>query len=205
MATISFRSPLTLDTIPSNSGIGFYGASFGSSVPVGAFQTLSYISDSGGTIQGEALSNIGYVSATGASVNGNPTINVLNVPNFQATLNINFSNATPVQAQNAMLWLYDRNNINNPPSSVLPKIIENIHTSTSQGVAGSGSTSWQSPSGTGVAITLAQSPGPSGAYALNGTGQTTPNTTHDWFVSLSFSPSTIGSKYFALFFEVEYL
>jgi len=55
-------------------------------------------------------------------------------------------------------------------------------------------------------VPLAQSPGPSGHYAGNGTANTGQYTQHDWYLAISASPDSIGSKtQYGLYVELEYL
>ena len=103
---------------------------------------------------------------------------------------------------------------------------ELLHTSASYAVEGSGDTIWYgsatgagspNPStrlaagtntvgGSGIIVPLAQSPGPSGHYAGNGTANTGQYTQHDWYVAISASPDSIGSKtQYGLYVELEYL
>ena len=60
--------------------------------------------------------------------------------------------------------------------------------------------------GSGIVVPLAQSPGPSGHYAGNGTGNTGQYTQHDWYLAITASPDSIGSKtQYGLYVELEYL
>ena len=60
--------------------------------------------------------------------------------------------------------------------------------------------------GSGIYIPLAQSPGPSGQYAGNGSANTGQYYQHDWYVGITASPDSIGSKtQYGLYVELEYL
>lgn len=192
----------------SGSGLGFYGdAGFAASVSTGSWQGRTFITNGAGTSQGPECDNIKYLNI-GSGIIGQTGSGVAldHIPNYQSTLNLRFTNDVPVQTQNAKLYIYDRVSINNPASGVTTKVAEIIHPSISQLVTGSGDTTWLTPAGTGVIVSMAPSPGPSGLYAGNGSNSTWKDTQHDWYVAISASPDTIGSKtQFGLLFSVEYL
>lgn len=186
------------------SGLGFYGSSFGQSVEVGAYQDSTYITSSTGTVEGPQATNIKYTHPSSGSINGLDSVNLLDVPNYLATLNIRFTNDTAVKCQNPRFYVYDRSNINNNPSGVLCKVAEIIHPNPTQtGLTGSGSSSWATVQGSGSVLTLTNtSPGYSG---LSPSGDSTYDTRHDWYLAISSSPSSVGSKTFAGYVSVEYL
>jgi len=187
------------------SGIGFYGSSFGDSVAVGSYQDTTYVTSADGSVQGPQCNNIKWRHANSGEVSGT-ILNLLNIPNYQATLNVRFTHSSGVQVQNAEARIYDRSNINNPAVGVTTKMAELIHVSTSQANAGSGDSSWYTPAGSSVTVPLADSPGASGLHAQNGTGSTRPDTRHDWYLAISARPDSIGSKTsYGLYVSLEYL
>lgn len=124
------------------------------------------------------------------------------IPNYLATLNIEFTHSTAIRCQNSKLYLYDRTSLQNEPSGVLTKVYESIHPTTTNIMDGSGGLFWQTPAGSSYMV-LAASPGQSGT-SING-ANTTQNI-HDWYVSLSASPNNVGSKtLYGLYFATEYL
>ena len=188
------------------SGIGFFGsAGFGSSVAVGQYQSSTYITNSNGTIQGSEINNVKYShpnsGITGASTS---STNLLNIANYKATLNVRFTSTSPIKTQNAQVRIYDRSNINNNPSGVTTKVAEIIHPSTVEtGLTGSGSASWSTLAGSGTVLDLTDSPGSSG---LSPSGVNTVDTRHDWYLALSASPDSIGSKtQYGFWIQLEYL
>lgn len=188
------------------SGLGFYGQGFGRSVPVGEYQTTTFITDENGTVQGAQVDNIKYISPASGQVNGGGDINITHIPNRLATLNPRFINDTEVQVQNVEARIYDRVNIDNPASGVTCKVAELIHPDPVNGPGGSGDTEWLTPAGSAVVVVLAPSPGISGLYAGNGSNSTRPDTRHDWYLGISASPDSIGSKtQFGLSLSLEYL
>lgn len=188
------------------SGLGFYGGGFGQSVNVGSYQNTTFITDATGANQGPQVNNVTYANSMSGIVNSSTSgILLTYIPNYQATLNIRFTNDTPVKTQNVKLWVYDRNNINNSPSGVLTQVAEVIHLSNIQNAGGSGNNTWTSVGGSGSILTLAPAPGTSGLYAGNGSNSTYSDTRHDNYVCISQSPSSIGSKLSALYVSLEYL
>lgn len=184
------------------SGIGFYGASFGSSVEVGEYQTSTFITNSDGTLQGPQLNNITWSHPASGSINGAAAVSLQAVPNYLSTLNVRFTNDTAVNTQNAKLYIYDRTSISNAASGVTTKVAEIIHPDTVQNVNGSGSAVWETPAGSSY-LSCVSSPGMSGQRP---NGASTTADRHDWFFAISASPDSVGSKeLYALYFECEYL
>lgn len=180
----------------SGSGLGFFGAAgFAASVLVGAWQDHTFITDGAGVNQGPEVANVKYLNA-GSGILGQTGsgIALTAIPNYQASLNIRFTNDTAVKVQNAQLYIYDRSNINNPASGVTTAVAEIIHPGITQANTGSGDTVWAFPGGSGTVLSLSPSPGTSGQYAGNGSNSLWVDTQHDWYVALSASPNSIGQK-----------
>jgi hypothetical protein len=206
------------------SGLGFYGSTFGVSVPVGSQQTTTYVTNALGTNQGSRLHNTA-MSTTGSSsvkgtviVDGATAINLDVLPNYLCPLNIRFSHSSPVKVQNCKLRIFDRNNIANHASGVATYVFEARHPSTlqvlnSQPVTnlshrGRTDNSWYEfdASGSMSDMIFTSSPGASGKNSntsdvnspnlghLTTDGPTHQSTRHDWYLALSSEPVTIGSK-----------
>lgn len=190
------------------SGLGFFGNSgFGASVAVGAWQGTTFVTDGNGTVQGPQAMNVKYLNA-GSGIPGTigSGIGLQAIPNYQATLNIRFTHTSDVQVQNAEIRIYDRVNVDLPASGVTTKVAELIHPGNTQTANGSGDSQWITPGGSGVTVTLANSPGMSGFFAGNGTNSTYAGQRHDWYVAMSASPNSIGAKtQFGLLAQLEYL
>jgi hypothetical protein len=89
---------------------------------------------------------------------------------------------------------------------VTTKVCEVIHPDTTQNNTGSGDTTWLTPGGSGVVVNLAPAPGCSGLYAGNGSNGAWTDTQHDWYLAISASPDSIGSKsLYGLYAYLEYL
>ena len=205
-AAINFYADEFHVTNLTGSGLGFYGDGFGQSVNVGEYQNTTFITNSNGTVEGAQVNNIQYLN-TMSGIIGSAESGVLltQIPNYLATLNIRFTNDSAVKTQNCKLRIYDRSNINNNPSGVLCKVAELIHTDITQNNNGSGDTTWITPVGSALIMDMSPSPGMSGHYAGDGTASVYEDTRHDWYIAISQSPSSVGSKTSALYFSCEYL
>ena len=218
----------------SGSGLGFYGDNFGLSVPVGQEQTTTFVTNSNGTVSGIKVSNTKYMSDSGVSHNGNTEIDNESMPNYYAPLNIRFSHDDAVRVQNCKLRIFDRNDIDNPASGVTTKVYEIRHPHPVEADnAGSGALTLRGrathdwvefdPAENQIDMVFTNSPGISGlntsagdtlpATAADGylnwntnEGASHQSVRHDWYVALSASPDSIGSKTdYGLYFTLEYL
>ena len=206
MASITFKAGENFALNATNgSGLGFYGsAGFGASVEVGSYQDNTYMTNGAGTLQGPQVDNVKWVNtASGTPSSITSGIALTAIPNYQATLNIRFNHSTTVKTQNVKLRIYDRSNIANEASGVTTKVAELIHPNITQTNDGSGDATWITPTGSSVIMDLVGSPGESG-LSINGTATT--DTNHDWYVAISASPDSIGSKtLYGLYCSMEYL
>jgi len=218
MATISFyvdpaagASGATGTQIGGGSGLGFYGdAGFGASVAVGAYQGRTFITNSTGTAQGAQGDNIKYLNA-GSGIFGQTGsgIGVDAWPFTQASLMVKFSHSSTVRVQNAEIRIYDRSNIANAASGVTTKMAEICHPWSTQTPVTTGSGvndgRWYTPAGSSATMSLSPSPGPTGLFVGDGSS-TYSSTVHDWFLGISASPDSIGSKTkYGLYMSLEYL
>lgn len=213
------------------SGLGFYGSTFGVSVPVGSQQTTTYVTDALGVNQGSRLHNTA-MSTTGSSsvkgkvsVDGSTAVDLDVLPNYLCPLNIRFSHTSPVRVQNCKLRIFDRNNIANQASGVSTYVYEARHPATVQTVTnlshrGRTDTSWYEfdPALAMTDMVFTSSPGASGKNSNTSDvtsptlgyttteGATHQSARHDWYLALSSEPVTIGSKtQYGLYFTAEYL
>jgi hypothetical protein len=204
MATISFWS----DNIGiNNSGLGFYGATFGNSVAVGSYQQTTFITNSAGTALGPQVNNVKWANQSSGIVDSSTTgIALTAIPNADATLEIRFEHSTPVFTQNAQIKIHDRVSTSNAASGVTTKVAEVRHIGATQLNNGSGDTAWTHFSGGILSANQTKNltPGPgSGGRSANGVGAY--DMSHSHYLAMSVSPDTIGSKSFAMYFSVEYL
>jgi hypothetical protein len=187
------------------SGQGYYGTNgFGFSVPVGQYQGRTFITDATGSFEGPECDNIKFVSATTAILGQAGTaIPLTEIPNYLASLKIRLVSDTPIRVYNTKVRIFDRTNIDVGPVGVTCKVAELIHLDNVQTDNGSGDTSWHTPDGSSDIVDLVASPGLSG---ISPSGEDTVDTVHDWFIAISASPDSIGSKtQFGLYVETEYL
>jgi hypothetical protein len=194
----------------SGSGLGFYGyGGFSTSVQVGAYQDNTYITNANGTATDSLkVNNVKWMDPASGQIAEGDIRYLRAIPNYLGTLNIRFTNNTPVKTQNAQLRIFDRSSIDNPASGVVTKVAVLIHPWNTQSPDGSGDLAWRTPGGSGSIVTFADfpssvSPGSGGFSPL---GSNTVDTRHDWYVAMSAMPTSIGSKnQYALSFSCEFL
>ena len=218
----------------SGSWIGFFGGGFGISVPVSQYQDSSYVTNSNGTSSGVKINNTKYVSVSGMSHNGGSTAGTSGVPNYYAPLNVRFEHSEAVRVQNCKLRIFDRNDITKHASGVTTQVMEvrhphptEVHNTGSGSLVYRGSddfgwTSYDAPEEM-ADLAFTASPGMSGLNTsaaevlpadagdgyrnwLTQEGSAHQSTRHDWYIALSASPDSIGSKTdYGLYFTLEYL
>ena len=120
MATITFHAndenlgvgtEGTLIEHTGGSGLGFFGAGFGISVPVGQTQDTTFVTNGDGTDQGARIQNTKYMAAGTTSFNAGTAQNNQTLPNRYAPLNVRFTHTEPVRVQNCKLRIFNRSNI----------------------------------------------------------------------------------------------
>lgn len=194
----------------SPSGLGFFGENgFGDPVQKNQFNARTFVCNASGTTESFECNNNQWVSTTGV-IHGQSGSGILltELPNILATANFRFLHSSIVQTQSAKLFIFDGTydgngdaNRNNDPSGLTAYCAEIRHTDPVQGDNGFGDTTWQDIKGSS-SLALISSPGTSG-YRPN--GSLTTDTRHDWYVAISPTPTTFGSKYFGMLFETEFL
>jgi hypothetical protein len=223
-----------------NSGLGFFGGSFGISVPVNEYQTSTYVTNANGTASGINVSNTKYVDnltypGSGIQINNLSVTGTSGCPNYRAPLNIRFEHDEAVRVQNCKLRIFDRDNIQNHASGVTTQVYEirHPHSTVSNNAKLNGPLKFRGTTddhewktfvaGTAMSdLTLTPGPGRSGLNTSS--DETNPELDgsirnwltqdaenhrtkrHDWYIALSASPGSIGSKTdFGLYFTLEYL
>jgi len=210
-ATITFHASPGYATEISGAtftGLGFYGASFGASVQVGQYQDTTFITNGAGTIEGAQATNTKYLgNSSGVSIDGGSEVLLTAVPTSSGTLNVRFNNDTTVKTQNGELRIFDRilpavNGASGVTSQVAQLVLGGSGVSSS-GTAQATHSGWLALAGTGTVMRLLNSPASGG---LTPSGSDSRDIRHDWYVALSASPTSIGSKDdFGLFVELEFL
>jgi hypothetical protein len=190
------------------SGIGFYGATFGSSVQVSSYQDSTFITNSNGTVNGGQIDNNKYLGNTsGVSVNGGTAEMLSGVPTTSGTLNVRFTFDSVVMTQNGQFRIMDRVSADAPASGVTAEVAQLVNGGSGvdqgTGAAQASHNGWMALAGSGTTMTLLSSPG-SGGLSPSGTGTT--DTRHDWYLAMSATPTSIGSKTsFGAYVSLEYL
>ncbi len=180
--------------LPAESGVndtlGFFGAAFGFSIQVGQYNNTCYVTTDNGSANHGQVPNLKYLNATGCYVAGELVGTELReVDNGEATLRIRLNTDTNVATQNTSLRVFDRTSINNNPSGVAVYAAEIIKPSPT--ARGTGDSAWTQIYGSGSTLSL--------------DNQSTPSGVHTWYVALTATPTTIGSKLFALYVETEFV
>ena len=191
--TLKFLNPAnnSIEILPAASGglntIGFFGPGFGLSVRVGDFNETTFRTTEDGQTNGTQLPNVRWASATGAFVG--PSIIEQGLQSIlinEATLQIELMTDSVVETQNAVFRTFDKTSIDNPPSGVTVFAAEIVAGPTS------GDFNWTEIEGSGTVLNLDD--------------QVNPDTTHNWRIALSSTPTSIGEKTnFAFYFETEFL
>ena len=216
----------TLINHGAGSGLGFYGAGYGVSVPIAGRQDTTWITNADGTaVSPTQLHNTKYVGAAETvSADGATAINLDKLPNYLCPLNIRFDHNEAVRVQNCKLRIFDRNDINNQASGVTTYVFEARHPAASQvetnlNQRGRNDNTWFEfdPVDAMSDMAFTSSPGISGVNSDNTEtdpdkgwvtidGVSHASLRHDWYVALSAEPDSIGSKTnYALYFSCEYL
>ena len=193
-----------------SSGLGFFGASFGTSVQVGQYQDSTFISASDGSAPaGPTATNCKYDTVTsGVIINADSAVVPSAVVVNSGTMNIRFTFDSAVKTQNCELRIFNRSSITAGAVGVTTQVLQVVNGGS--GVSSSGTlvapashTGWIAPSGSGVTVSLLSSAGSGG---LSPSGADTTDTRHDWFTCISASPLSIGSKEaFGVYCQLEYL
>ena len=156
------------------------------------------------------------------------------MPNYYAPLRISFSHSEAVKVQNCKLRIFDRNDISKPASGVTTKVFECRHPQPNEAHNGQSGTlafrgvsnfAWSEfdPAEAQFDLDFTPSPGMSGLNTsaaetlpsgladgsinwLTNQGAAHESLRHDWYVAMSASPDSIGSKtQYGLYFTLEYL
>ena len=110
------------------SGLGFYGASFGSSVQIGSYQDTTFVTNAAGTDTGPAANNVKYTTpASGLSTMVTSGVPLAKINSSNRTFHVNFDHSSHVNVQNCQLRIYDRGNISYPASGVVTKVAEIVN------------------------------------------------------------------------------
>lgn len=190
--------------INSPSGIGFFSTGFGNSVAVSEYAGCQFITSADGTTQGTQLNSLQWLNISSGVINSATSgVKLTQVPNYIG-LNARFiPDGSNVKIQNCKFRISHRGDINANPSGLTAKVAQLIHPDTVQNNNGSGNSDWTNVYGSGSVLSLTSSPGVSGQY-INGIN-TYSSQQHDFYIAISCSPDSIGSKLFQGYLSLEYL
>ena len=209
--------------------LGFFGPSFGVSIPIGGQQDSTFVTSSDGATPGSQLNNTKWEDTNKTKSNTVTDVSLTNLPNYLAPLNIRFEHSEAVMVQNCKLRIFNRSDINTHADGVTTYVYECRHPS-DQSVAGSlamhgissSDGNWTVYDGIGDVedMILSNSPGhrgtntstedesgdPNSLGFLSREGVTHRALRHDWYMATGCSPATIGSKTaYGMYFSCEYL
>lgn len=204
MSSINMYVAETDIKIDIGEALGFFGPDgFGDPLSLNEFNGRTFITNITGSTQYEECDNCKRISSSGVLIGqAGSGINLLNLPNYLATINLRFTHPQAVLVQNAKLIAYDGVNEANSPTGLNIYAAEIIHTSRLQTATGTGDSVWTLIGGSGTPLNLVDSPGISGTSPL---GPATTGTRHDWYVAISVSPTIPGDKTFKFRTELEFI
>ena len=190
--------------IETGEALGFFGSNgFGDPLSLNEYNGRTFITTANGSTEFEECDNCRKISSStvilGQAGSG---IDLVNIPNYLATINLRFTHPQAVLVQSARLIAFNGSDVSTPPSGLDVYGAEVIHTSRLQTVIGVGDASWLKMEGSGVQLDLVDSPGTSGISPL---GPATTDIRHDWYVALSVTPTVPGDKTFSFRADVEYV
>ncbi len=202
MANVDMYIAETDVKIDIGEALGFFGPDgFDDPLSLGEFNGRTFATTSSGVTPFEECDNCRRISSSGVVIGQTGTgINIINLPNYLATINLRFTHSQAVLIQNAQLIVTD--DAGDSPVGIDIYGSEIIHTSRLQSDTGIGDTSWILMGGPSQQIDLVSSPGTSGLSPL---GPSTQDTRHDWYCALSVSPTTPGDKRFTFSVSLEFI
>jgi len=190
--------------IDTGESLGFFGPDgFGDPLSISEYNGRTFVTNSSGSVSHEECDNCRKISSSGVIIGQTGTgIDLINLPNYLATINLRFTHPQAVLVQNARLIAFDGSDISNAPTGLSTYGAEIIHTSRSQTATGIGDTAWVQMAGSGQVLNLVDSPGTSGISPF---GPATISTRHDWYIALSVAPTIPSDKSFSFRAELEYI
>ena len=188
MATFTWQlQGSTPTTIDATDLVQFAGAGgFDDKVTVGEYNDTTHVESNVGAddSSGNTPNNVKFISQTGGTAGdsqadwGDGTEDLDQMLNAEATLKINFSDASSVITESAIFYAYDGTTTTTAPTGVTFVAAE------------VGDTNWTAAEGSAAAVTITDD---------------TAATSHDYYIACSVSPDSVGEKTaFALRIELTY-
>lgn len=159
----------TATTIGETDSIQFSDGTFGNPILKGTFNGGTHVRSSGGSdsSSGNSPKNSKYVDSTHVDIGGG-SVALSSVSTANCPLKINVSYDSNITISGISMYAYDGTTQSNPPTNLDVYLAEQ------------GNSTWTNADGSGNALTLAD--------------QTTPATSHDFYVLISVSPSAVGTQ-----------
>jgi len=161
----------TPTTLGATDYLAFSSGTFGNAIAVGSYQGGTHVRSSGGSdsSSGNTPKNVKYV-ASGTCDKGGGTINVNTLATTDSTLKVNITYDTAITLSAVTIYAYDGTTDATAPTGQTYQMLQTAV-----------DTAWTSPQGSGSAMAL------DGATFLNSA------TSHDAYVSVSMTPSAVGT------------
>ena len=164
-------------TISDGDRIGFFGASFGDSIILNAYQDKTYVTNIGGTVNSGELPNIKYISnSPGMGSIGSGSAAITTFTPSQCTLHISLTSGSASRIQAVKLIAYSGSLTVGPSGGLSAAGTPNTV------IVGfeRGNTDWTIMSGSAQPLMLTPFSGAAGQV------------THDYYIGLSAQPSVTG-------------
>lgn len=149
--------------------LAFYATTYGNAITVSSYQDSTHTENSTGThlCTTVHIHNVKYVDSTHYILDGGAsTLLAAGAPTTaQASLLLNFANASSVATSSAKFWAYDGTTDTAVPTNVTVQIAEQANTT------------WTAASGRAAACTLAAQ---------------SAATSHNFYINISVSPTAVG-------------
>lgn len=159
----------TPTTIAATDILQFAAGTFDSKITVGEYNGSTHVKTSADADKssGNTPRNNKYISGTEVSVDGGATKNLSTITTAECALKINFSHTSSVAVESAIFYAYDGTTTTNAMAGTTVQAAEQ------------GDTNWTQVDGSGSAVALADN---------------TAATSHDYFIPISASPTSVGAK-----------
>lgn len=156
-------------TVEATDYLAFSDGTFGNPITVGAYNSATHVRSSVGADDSSANTpnNNKYI-ASGTADWGDGTENLTNITDAECALKVTIAYDTNITVTDITMYAYDGTTTTNAP------------TGTDVYLAEQGDAAWTNADGSAAALTI--------------TDSSTPATSHDFYIAISVSPSTVGVK-----------
>jgi hypothetical protein len=171
MATFTHSLQGTTATeISATDKLQFAAATFDSKITVDAYNDSTHVKTSANADKSSSNTprNNKYLTSSTVSINGAASKNLNTATDAECALKINFADASSISLESAIFYAYDGSTTTVAPSGLTVQAAEQ------------GDSSWSSVGGSAAALALGD--------------KTTPGTSHDYFILVSATPTSVGAK-----------